>query len=300
MLLRSAFQGAIQLAKDLVSLASRPRLIGSPGYDAAAAYIQRKLQVLPGVEVRVHEYDVMMPVTEHAALSMPGGGEAPVYPLSRGNVRLNTTPAEGIKGRLVYIGDAALANIRPGELSGQIAVIEAAAAAAWQQAAYFVSAIIVLGEDNLSNSDLRTHELLLAVNIPRFFLPQGPLADQIRRRQVTIPVTLRAAANWQTRRVRNIGCAIRARSGGSSAGAAGGNLYSGDPAAATSPNPAAVLSVPFDSMSMVPDLAYGASQAVQAAVGLAMVRICLRGRSVGRCWCSLVEATASSSWPPVR
>lgn len=244
-----------QFRKDLSQLASQPRVIGTPGYYAAADYIQAQLGEMPGVQVKTHEYEVMMPVTESAAIQVPGAGEVPVYPFWPAHTRLNATPAEGISGRLVYVGKAAIEAIRPQALDGQIAVVDASSGDAWQRAAYFgARAIIVLGEKDLSNADLRAHELLIPVNIPRFYLPAGAMADHIRDGKLGGPVTLKAVVNWKVQRALNI--------------------YALIPAAAKSdkPNPAVVLSVPFDSMALVPDLATGAGQAVQTAFGLATVR----------------------------
>ena len=253
--LASAQVNTEQFQKDLTQLASQPRVIGTSGYYAAADYIQAQLRDLPGVQIKKHEYEVMMPVTESAAIQLPGAGEVPVYPFWPAHTRLNATPAEGITGRLVYVGKANLEAIRPKALDGQIAVVDASAGMAWQRAAYFgARAIVVLGEQELSNADLRAHELLLPVNIPRFYLPAGAMADHIRDGKLTETVTLKAVMNWKVQRALNI--------------------YALIPAAAKSdkPNPAVVLSVPFDSMALVPDLATGAGQAVQTAFGLAMAR----------------------------
>lgn len=241
--------------RDLSAIASQPRVIGSEGYRAAQRYIEEQLAAIPGIEVRTDDFDVMVPVTRRAVIEVPAGGEVPVYPFWPAQVRLNTTPLGGIKGKLVYVGTAQIDELKPKELAGQIAVVEASAGQGWQDAAYYgAQAVVVLGNDRYSNADLRSHELLIPAAIPRFFLPQGEMADRIRRGEMTTPVALHASANWEKRQGRNIYALIPAAQ------------------AVKSPTPAMVLSVAYDSSGLVPDLAVGASQAVQAAAGLGIAR----------------------------
>jgi len=104
----SAFAQSVDVAafqRDFETLSSYPsRAIGSPGYDKAAAYIEQQFNVM-AVEWRRHEFPVMAPVTTSATLAItPGAKPEPVYPLWPAGVRLCSTPAEGITGKLVYCG----------------------------------------------------------------------------------------------------------------------------------------------------------------------------------------------------
>src|SRR5207249_2461577 len=88
---------------------------------------------------------------------------------------VNSTPAEGITARLVYVAKAEFAQLKPRDLEGQIAVVESAAAENWPQAAYFgARAILVLEARETTNIELRHHELYTPVNIPRFYIPDDP------------------------------------------------------------------------------------------------------------------------------
>src|SRR5947208_3644126 len=92
-----------QFQTDLRSIAAAPaRVIGSPGYSAAADYLQREIEKLPNVELKVHEFPVMMPVTESATVDLGGGRVEKIYPFWPAHVRVCATPAEGITGSLVY------------------------------------------------------------------------------------------------------------------------------------------------------------------------------------------------------
>lgn len=247
---------AAQFTKDVQWIGSRVRTPGSEGYEQTAGYIEEALTALGNkVEWRKHDFDLMVPVMGEASLELPGAGQSRIYPFWPAGIRLNTTPAEGISGRLVYSGDGLIEQIRPKDVDGQIAVIEAAAAGNWQQVAYFgPRAIIVLGQPGMTNADLRMHESVMPFNLPRFFVPDGPLAEQLRKGAISGTATLRASATWERRTAHNYYALVRAK------------------AQTDAPNPADVLSVPFDSGCLVPEVGYAASQAVQTASGLAMLR----------------------------
>ncbi|MBA2706500.1 MAG: hypothetical protein H0U59_01675, partial [Gemmatimonadaceae bacterium] len=214
----------------------------------------------------------MVPVTRSAGLYLPDSPvPQPVYPFWPAGIRLNTTPDEGITGRPIYVGQARYEDIRPAELKRQIAVVEASAGTYWTNAVYFgAKAILVLGAPETGNFDLRSHDLLAPVNLPRFYVPPGQLAEQLRSGKITGEVTLKAAMDWERKTAVNCYALIRRTTL-----ASGGTEYKNSPTKlpqSSAPPGALVISVPLDAGCLVPDLAYGASQAAQAAAGLALVR----------------------------
>ncbi len=251
-----------QFRTDLEAIAAhQSRVIGSDGYYQTANYLQSQISALPGVELKRHEFPVMVPVTELGSLTLPDGSSEKVYPFWPASVRANSTPPEGITGRLVYCGTAEAVEIPTGDIAGQIAVIEAAARERWLQAAGFgARAIIVLGMDQTNHVDLRCQDLPVPIDVPRFYVPQGPLAQRLRTSQIKYPATLRAKITWQRKTALNLYAYVGPRVP---------RIADWDQNA---PPAALVFSVPFDSSSLVPDLSPGASQAVQAASGLALLR----------------------------
>ncbi|HRK29487.1 MAG TPA: hypothetical protein PLD59_00300 [Tepidisphaeraceae bacterium] len=253
-------RGAIDEAafhRDLARLSDAPtRVIGSDGYRRAVEYVASEAQKLgDSVEVRRHDYGVMMPVTESAGVTIDGATAAPVYPIWPAGVRMNATPAEGISGRLVYCGQATLAEIRPSDLRGNIAVIEASAAGGWQQVMYFgATAILVLGSDDVTNHMLREHELLLPANLPRFYVPRGPAAEALRKGG---SAKIEAKVTWQLQNATNVYVLVKPV-GGSQAESRGSG--------------AILVSAGLESSGLVPDLAPGAGQAVQPAAALGLLR----------------------------
>ncbi len=243
-------------------VAPATRIVGSEGYYQTADYIEQQIRALPNVDLKIHEFDVMVPVSKGpATLAIEGGQTARVYPFWPAHVRLNATPEEGITGRLVYVGKASFNEINPGKLQGQIAVVEATAGDMWTQAPYFgARAIIVLGSPEVNNQHLQSHELTVPIAIPRFYLPDGELADQLRQEAITAPATLKAQVNWELRTARNFYAYIPGTTDRPQGWT--GNL-----------NPGVLMfSVGYESSGLVPDLAKGASQAVQTAAGLNLLR----------------------------
>ncbi|MEL7240403.1 MAG: hypothetical protein AAGK78_16215, partial [Planctomycetota bacterium] len=97
--------------------------------------------------------------------------------------------------------------------------------------------------------DLRGHEVRIPVDLPRFFLPAGPLADRIRAGDVT-RATLHVSADWTTVTATNYYVLVPG---------------TGPPA------PAIAIQTYYDTAGMVPDASPGAQQALQPAAALAML-----------------------------
>lgn len=257
---------ADQFQKDLKSICASPsRVIGSRGYDDTVKYVREQIEKLSNVDLQEQEFPVMVPQTRFATLATPGRKRENIYPFWPAKVRVNSTPAGGITGHCVYVRMGGLEEIPAQGVRGQIAVIEASAGDAWQQVAYFgARAILVLGTDGpdrfTTHVDLRSHDLTVPINIPRFYVPPGSLCDDLRAGRITGDVTLDADVRWVQATAHNLYALVRpARQTPS------GWKDSRPPAAL-------MISVPIESSGLVPDLAQGASQAVNTAAGLALLR----------------------------
>lgn len=238
------------------------RLPGSPGYEKTRDYLRAQLAALPGVEVREHAYDVMVPRTTRAAIRFADGRDVPLAAFWPAHVRLNATPAEGFAGKLVYSGDCEYDKLKPLSLRGNIAVVEASARERWTRAFYFgARAIVVLPDPAATNADYRAFDLRPPANLPRFYLADEALAKRLRAGEDVGNVTLTASANWVKTRATNFYALLTPRGGTRP-------LREGDankPAAAT-------FVVNYDSSSIVADAAPGASQAANVAAALSMAR----------------------------
>jgi hypothetical protein len=252
-----------QFSNDLHALTSSPtRVVGSDGYAKAVAYLEQQIRALPNIELQRHDFPLMVPVTTRATLrrARPDAKDEPIYPFWPASVRTSSTPPQGIKGHAIYCGHLRPAEVRPGSLSGNIAVIEASVGEDWSiPAQYGAVATIVLGTRDTSHVDLRSHELQIPVNFPRFYVPPGALADALRSGAITEPVTIHVTVTWKRASAANLYALVKPQQSIA-------NWTQSLPPAAL------MVSVPFDASSLVPDLAPGASQAVQTAAGLALLR----------------------------
>ncbi|MFT3785202.1 MAG: hypothetical protein QM770_03430 [Tepidisphaeraceae bacterium] len=250
------------LERDLAAITahSPSRALASDGHEKTLATIEARISALPGVQLQKHTFEMMVPATSKATLTL-AGRDVPVYPFVPAHTRLNTTPAGGITGRLVYVGDCEYEQIKPKLLDGQIAVVEPTAAARFLRAFSFgAKAVIVLPDGNEASwMRLKGFEVRTPANLPRFYLEDTVLADQLRA-QAKAPMpdyptaTLVAQGDWQPRSVRN--------------------LYAFVPGADPLPaggTPAMTFIVPTEGTSLVVDRAPGVSQAVNVAAALEML-----------------------------
>lgn len=248
-----------QFTADVKYLSSLPtRMPGTQGYRDAAGYVQQQITALSNVKLNRQVFPLMVPFMESATISIPNRPMENIYPLWPAGIRLNSTPPDGITGRLVYCRDAELKDIVPATLNGQIAVLETTSGQNWTIAVNMgAQAIVLLGTAQTNNLDLRAHDMPIPVNFPRFYIPSGPLADALRAGRITEPATLRASVSWRKVQAVNYYALVKPVT----------------PPARGMVAPAALgITIPFDSSSLVPDLAPGASQAVQTACGLALLR----------------------------
>ncbi len=251
-----------QFQKDLEILTSSPtRIVGSKGYERAGEYVEEQIRSLPHVELRRQEFPVMVPVTARATLHRAGSAhDEDIYPFWPAGVRTSSLAPNGITGKPIYCGTLQPSELHPGTLDGNIAVIEASAGENWPLAAqYGATAIVVLGSRDTSHVDLRWHDLQIPVNVARFYVPPGKLADELRASSIKGPITIHATVTWQRKTATNLYALVKPET----------------PIASWTQQlaPAALMiSVPLDSSGLVPDLATGASEAVHTASALALLR----------------------------
>ena len=240
------------------------RVVGSAGHEQALADLLAEVRRLGGVRVWTQQFPVVVPevcrdgARRQAVLTVlgaPAPAAHAVYPIWPASVRPNTTPAEGIAGRLVYVGRARPAELRPRTLRGQIAVMEMTGGHHWQDAFNAgARAIVLLGSDEVDSTHARAHLTEVPINVPRFYVPAGPSADALRRADGA-RANLLARCRWRQVQATNTWVLVK-------------------PAAPARPQRALAIAAPIDSMSVVLDLAPGADDAVDAAVVLNLLRDC--------------------------
>ncbi|MBC7782483.1 MAG: ABC transporter permease [Burkholderiales bacterium] len=258
----AAFDGE-RFSRDLQALAApSTRSAGSPGYNAALNYLTTEIRALPGVKLQVHEFDMLVPQTTEATLTI-AGRSVPVFPLFPAGVRLNTTPAEGLTGKLVYCGTAEYKELKPTLIDGNIAVVESSAKDKWRNLFYFgARAVIIIGSKDLSQLEMRSHELPIAVNLPRFFVGDDGFAEQMRSSGVADGY-LKVSASWKRVKASNLYAYVSPKN------PLPASFERGNAGKAWA---ALTIVAPFDATGVAYDLSPAAGQAVQTAAALEMLR----------------------------
>ena len=231
------------------------RSVGSPGHDEVARKLLERVEAVPNTRVWTQEFDVLMPITEEATVTIDAGpwqGSHDIYPVWPSLVRLNATPKRGISGKVIYVGSGRYEDMPARSLRGQIASMEMRSGASWKRAfAFGARAVLLLGSKHESQEDA-FHQLTdQPVFFPRFYVPDGKLADGFRNGEVG-GVKLACRAAWKNRRAKNIYCLLKADAG-------------------AEPQQALAMGAGIDAVSAVQGLAYGADAAVDAALVLAFL-----------------------------
>ncbi|HBC88453.1 MAG TPA: hypothetical protein DCZ94_16010 [Lentisphaeria bacterium] len=262
--------------------ATSDRSVGSEDARKTGDFIISTASSLPNVKVFVQEFPVIVPHTIKSEIRIGQGGFAGshrIYPVWPDNVRLKTTPPEGISGTPIYIGKGEFQEIPGSSIRGQIAVMEMSAYGFgnwWRAFDFGATAVILLGsgEDTLSlPTDMPFYK-------PRFYLPEGKLADALRRGEIK-NATVFCSQEWKTVNARNIITVVGKPA--LSASSKEGHHFLWKPVnektmlALTgkkdaSTNPVLVIAACYDAISIVPDLSPGAYNAVNSSFLLNLLR----------------------------
>ena len=210
-----------------------------------------RIREIPGVQVWTQEFPVVVPMDEETFLEVTDPvlpGRHPIHPIWPDVARLNTTGPGGIRGRLIYVGDAAFERLPARSLRGQIAVMEMSAYAQHRRAFDFGAAAVIFLESDRSAEPLPSRQSLYK---PRYYVPAGPLADALRTDAITLGRVV-SRGRWANVTARNIYAAV------------------------VPPEPAGerptTLVAPIDAMSRVLGVAPGADAALDAAMLLNLLR----------------------------
>ncbi|MDT8390589.1 MAG: FtsX-like permease family protein [Lentisphaeria bacterium] len=233
---------------DTQALCAAPsRLLGSPGHAAAKEMLAARIETYPAVKRLIRQpFPVMVPETRRSELTITAGefsGTHQVYPVWPDNVRMKTTPPEGISGNIMYIGTGQYDELPAKSLRGAIAAIEMSVydEGTWLRAFEFgADAVLLLG----SPDDSASVPLYTSIYKPRYYIPDGSLAEAIRRQTITGDVTIHCDGEWVEK--------------------TGENLLALVPGTDPALKPV-LLIARYDAMSIIPGLAPGADNAVDAA-----------------------------------
>ena len=239
-------------------------IIDAPGSLAAAKYVEQALKAAGVDELYLQEFSVVQPVTTECRLFLNGqevSGQdvygdpsRPVLYACRPNILwAPITPAEGLTGRAIYVGDGDLSDY-PEFPEGKIVLMDFDCGVNWKTAfALGARAVVFVGAPDAAPASLPYQHLNMPANLPRFYVT-AEVADKLDLRTPK-QMTLKAACDWQPKLGRNVIGVLRG---------VDPRFGEGEKRLTSSPQ-AIVLAAPLDSLSEVPALSPGARDAANCA-----------------------------------
>ncbi len=230
----------------------KSRIPGYPGNKKAAKYIENFLKNL-GLEVKKEAVEVTVPVSRGGELTLKGK-VFPVYPLWPNLVRTPTVPPEGIKGRIIYAGKANYKDITGEKIKDNILILDFNSGTAWLNMAMLgAKAIVFIEPENTSRYEAERKFLSQPLDIPRYWLPRKYFSEFLSLlSDKNTEGTLKGRMDWEKVKSYNIYATLKGS----------------DPKLKEQ---LIILSTFYDSISVIPDFAPGATSAFNTATLLNIV-----------------------------
>ena len=213
---------AARFAAHLKALtADAHRLAGTPEEARAGDYIEGQLKALKG-QVFTQRFTFPQQVVDQCELRLSSDAVVPLQPLAANGVQLCVTPAEGLRGRIVYVGKAAEADLTGIDLTDTIAVVDLDARNAIAELFRLgVKAVIFVGVDPIDRAHAAAKRTYVSFDAPRFYLsrdaatkagllertspPAGSAIESAARLLTPARIaTLVSRAHWEKRSARNL------------------------------------------------------------------------------------------------
>lgn len=230
------------------------RVVGYPGSQMAADYVVQQFREIGLEDVKVEEFDASVPMDRGSVVEFGGRSER-LHPIWPNMVRTSQTPAEGVTGPLVYIGQATLQDMAKKQIEGSIVLIDFNCSNNWMNAMRGgARAVLFLEPETTSRGESDAKFLNIPVNLPRFWVPSSAAPGLLAAAQSGQTATVKAEVPW----VKTTGRNILAKIPGT------------DPELK---DQIIVLSAYYDSMSVAPSLAPGAESATSIAGLLELARV---------------------------
>jgi hypothetical protein len=243
-----------------------------PGSKRAEDYVYGYLRSLGLQDVHKEEFTAGAPVNRGSSLELATDSAReviPLYPLWPNNVRTSQLPPAGVSGRVVWGGQAELAELNGKQIAGSIVLFDFRCGSRWLNGVRLGAKVVIFVEPDEPSvrGESEAKFLSVPIDIPRFWLRRGDALRVLARLQSTPKVQGRARCDmgW----VQPSAETERA-----------GTLYRPHNIIATIPgtdpklkHQVVMLSAYYDSMCIVPEMAPGAESACGIATLLELARI---------------------------
>ena len=222
------------------------RVVGYPGAEKAAHYIQKTFRDIGLDDITVHEYDISIPIEKGGFLELATSGEQMrLYGLWPNLVKTSTLPQGGISGRMIDAGNGDYAHLDGEEVEGAIVLMDFNSGDAWLNSAYLgVAAVVFIEPDSTVYLEGEKKFLTMPLDLPRFWVSKED-GEALRRQLAAsspLEVHMEYRMVWERRPAWNLL----------------GVIPGYDP---LMKEDVIVLEAYYDAMSVVPALSPGAEQA---------------------------------------
>ncbi|MFA9480413.1 FtsX-like permease family protein [Phycisphaerales bacterium AB-hyl4] len=243
---------ADQFQADLEALTQHPhRLSGTEEGRAAATYIEQRLAQIGIEQVLPLEMPVWQTQVEHCELIV-GGQRVPLSPIRPNIIANPVTPAEGLSGRVMYVGDGEIGSYGTRSPDGAIVVLDYGSHDNWAVAFALGAQAVIFLDHGDGATPIQPKHTGLPANFVRLYAHVDDLAE------VGIDLTadhdeavVHSHVTWQ----RQLGRNIIARIPGTDPGFIAGR----------NDDEAIVLAVHYDSFGVVPTRSPAARSAANIA-----------------------------------
>lgn len=233
------------------------RVVGYPGADEAARFIQENFREIGLDDIAVHEYDVSIPMDKGGQLQLLSTGESiRLHGIWPNLVKTSTLPDGGIETHLIDAGRGDYSSMDGLDVQGAAVLMDFNSGDAWINAAYLgAGALIFIEPDSTVYLEGEKKFLSMPLDVPRFWVSKadGELIRSHIQSNSTSQAKLEYRMDWERRSAWNIM----------------GTIPGYDPLLK---DDVIVLEGYYDAMSVVPSLAPGAEQAASAAGLLELAR----------------------------
>jgi hypothetical protein len=165
---------------DCEALTATPhRLSGTPEAARAAAYVAGRLREIGPDQVIEQPFPVTQTDVARCDVLVAGAGTAlPLQPVRPNGIIPPVTPADGISGRLVHVGQASADDFARMSVRGAIAVMDYNTGDSWLRAFRLGAQAVIFTRQGQAGSR-HAHYVECSTNLPRFYYdgPAGDLPD---------------------------------------------------------------------------------------------------------------------------
>jgi len=220
----------------------RSRIPGYEGHKEAAGFIEKKFRDLGLKDITRESFNVAIPVEEYAYL-VEGGKKLELNCLWPNFVRTSTISPEGITGRIIYAGEGDWSLLEGKDIEGSIILLDFNSGGMWQTLAMMgAKAFIFTDRGEISRGEATRKFVDTPIDVPRFFAGKNT-ASIMNIASSEKEVTLFARMTWQQAEDYNIYGYMEGRN-------------------EELKEDVIVIQAYYDSISVIPSVAPGATSAV--------------------------------------